>query len=103
MSYIQPSEYSKHISNLLSEGIDNVSGKDTTSLPIVSIREALKNLSTSDREQLQEYMDSLSEIKKEIAKLIKKGRSPKQAQEYEEVKEEHTGGDMMHLTMNDEE
>jgi len=94
MSYINPSEYANQITNLLSEGIDNVTGK-VTEPTIVTIKEAIMNLTTEERDQLQQYADSLKEIKMEMNKLISKGKKGKAVEE--------TGGDMMNLKMPTEE
>jgi hypothetical protein len=94
MSYIKPQDYSKQIASLLSEGIDTVTGM-TTEPTIVTVKEAIKNLTTDDREQLEQYAASLKEIKTEMNKLINKGKKGKKVEE--------TGGDMMNLTMPTEE
>lgn len=41
----------------------------------------LENLTTEEKEQLQQYVNSLKEIKKEIGKLIKKGGQKKMDEE----------------------
>lgn len=94
MSYIKPQDYSKQIANLLSEGIDNVTGM-VTEPTVVTVKEAIMNLTTEEREQLEQYAASLKEIKMEMNKLIAKGKKGKSVQE--------TGGDMMNLTMPTEE
>jgi hypothetical protein len=94
MSYIKPQDYSKQIASLLSEGIDNVTGM-VTEPTIVTVKEAIQNLTTEEREQLEQYAASLKEIKTEMNKLINKGKKGKQVDE--------TGGDMMNLTMPTEE
>ena len=94
MSYVKPQDYSKQIASLLSEGLDTVTGM-TTEPTIVTVKEAIKNLTTDDREQLEQYAESLKEIKMEMNKLIAKGKKGKAVQE--------TGGDMMNLTMPTEE
>ena len=94
MSYIKQQDYLKQIANLLSEGLDNVTGMETEPT-IVTVKEAIKNLTTDDREQLEQYAASLKEIKMEMDKLIAKGKKGKTVDE--------TGGDMMNLTMPTEE
>jgi hypothetical protein len=94
MSYIKPQDYSKQIANLLSEGLDNVTGM-VTEPTIVTVKEAIKNLTTEEREQLQQYAASLKEIKTEMNKIIAKGKKGKTVDE--------TGGNMMNLTMPTEE
>lgn len=94
MSYIKQQDYLKQIANLLSEGLDNVTGMETEPT-IVTVKEAIKNLTTDDREQLEQYAASLKEIKMEMNKLIAKGKKGKTVDE--------TGGDMMNLTMPTEE
>lgn len=94
MSYIKPQDYSKQIANLLSEGIDNVTGM-VTEPTVVTVKEAIMNLTTEEREQLEQYASSLKEIKTEMNKLIAKGKKGKAVEE--------TGGDMMNLTMPTEE
>ena len=94
MSYVNPQDYSKQIASLLSEGLDTVTGM-VTEPTIVTVKEAIKNLTTDDREQLQQYAASLKEIKMEMDKLIAKGKKGKKVDE--------TGGDMMNLTMPTEE
>ena len=94
MSYVKPQDYSKQIASLLSEGLDTVTGM-VTEPTIVTVKEAIKNLTTDDREQLEQYAASLKEIKMEMDKLIAKGKKGKKVDE--------TGGDMMNLTMPTEE
>ena len=56
-------------------------------------RDYLKNLSPDEQTQLKEYIDSMKEIKKEIAKLVGKAKQPVQEQ----------GGNMSSgLTLKDE-
>jgi hypothetical protein len=62
---------------------------------IVTVKEAIQNLTTEEREQLEQYAASLKEIKTEMNKLISKGKKGKKVEE--------TGGDMMNLTMPTEE
>jgi hypothetical protein len=90
MSYVKQKDYSKQIANLLSEGLDNVTGM-VTEPTIVTVKEAIQNLTTEEREQLQQYAASLKEIKTEMNKLIAKGKKGKTVDE--------TGGDMMNLKM----
>lgn len=94
MSYVKPQDYSKQIASLLSEGLDTVTGM-TTEPTIVTVKEAIKNLTTDDREQLEQYAESLKEIKMEMNKLIAKGKKGKAVEE--------NGGDMMNLTMPTQE
>jgi hypothetical protein len=94
MSYIKQQDYLKQIANLLSEGLDNVTGMETEPT-IVTVKEAIQNLTTEEREQLQQYAASLKEIKTEMNKLIAKGKKGNTVDE--------TGGDMMNLTMPTEE
>ena len=94
MSYVKQQDYSKQIANLLSEGLDTVTGM-VTEPTIVTVKEAIQNLTTEEREQLEQYAASLKEIKTEMNKLINKGKKGKQVDE--------TGGDMMNLTMPTEE
>ena len=94
MSYVKPQDYSKQIASLLSEGIDNVTGM-ATEPTVVTVKEAIQNLTTEEREQLEQYAASLNEIKMEMNKLISKGKKGKKVDE--------TGGDMMNLTMPTEE
>ncbi len=94
MSYVKPQDYSKQIASLLSEGLDTVTGM-TTEPTIVTVKEAIKNLTTDDREQLEQYAESLKEIKMEMNKLIAKGKKGKAIEE--------AGGDMTNLTMPTEE
>jgi len=94
MSYVKPQDYSKQIASLLSEGLDAVTGM-TTEPTIVTVKEAIKNLTTDDREQLEQYAESLKEIKMEMNKLIAKGKKGKAVEE--------AGGDMTNLTMPTEE
>ena len=91
MSYIKPVEYSNYIANLLSEGIEDQAPEMETT-KIVSVKEAIKNLTTDEREQLQDYAASLVEIHKEMKRLVAKGKKGTNVQE-------ETGGDMMNLTM----
>lgn len=51
----------------------------------------LENLTIEEKEKLKEYVNSIKEIKKEIGKLIKKGKAHR-------VEEE--GGDMMNKKLN---
>jgi len=90
MSYVKQKDYSKQIANLLSEGLDNVTGM-VTEPTIVTVKEAIQNLTTEEREQLQQYAASLKEIKTEMNKIIAKGKKGKTVDE--------TGGDMMNLKM----
>ena len=94
MSYVKPQDYSKQIASLLSEGLDTVTGM-VTEPTIVTVKEAIKNLTTDDREQLEQYAESLKEIKMEMNKLIAKGKKGKAVEE--------AGGDMTNLTMPTEE
>jgi hypothetical protein len=94
MSYVNPQDYSKQIASLLSEGLDTVTGM-VTEPTIVTVKEAIQNLTTEEREQLEQYAASLKEIKMEMNKLISKGKKGKAVEE--------TGGDMMNLTMPTEE
>ena len=94
MSYIKPVEYSNYIANLLSEGIED-QAPEMEATKTVSVKEAIKNLTTDDREQLEQYAESLKEIKMEMNKLIAKGKKGKAVDE--------TGGDMMNLKMPTEE
>jgi hypothetical protein len=94
MSYVKQQDYSKQIASLLSEGLDNVTGM-VTEPTIVTVKEAIQNLTTEEREQLQQYAASLKEIKTEMNKIIAKGKKGKTVDE--------TGGDMMNLTMPTEE
>jgi hypothetical protein len=94
MSYVKQQDYLKQIANLLSEGLDNVTGM-VTEPTIVTVKEAIQNLTTEEREQLQQYAASLKEIKTEMNKIIAKGKKGKKVDE--------TGGDMMNLTMPTEE
>jgi hypothetical protein len=94
MSYVKQQDYLKQIANLLSEGLDNVTGM-VTEPTIVTVKEAIQNLTTEEREQLQQYAASLKEIKTEMNKIIAKGKKGKTVDE--------TGGDMMNLTMPTEE
>ena len=94
MSYVKPQDYSKQIASLLSEGLDTVTGM-TTEPRIVTVKEAIKTLTTDDREQLEQYAESLKEIKMEMDKLIAKGKKGKAVEE--------AGGDMTNLTMPTEE
>jgi len=94
MSYVKQQDYLKQIANLLSEGLDNVTGM-VTEPTIVTVKEAIKNLTTEEREQLQQYAASLKEIKTEMNKIIAKGKKGKTVDE--------TGGNMMNLTMPTEE
>ena len=94
MSYVKPQDYSKQIASLLSDGLDTVTGM-TTEPTIVTVKEAIKNLTTDDREQLEQYAESLKEIKMEMDKLIAKGKKGKAVEE--------AGGDMTNLTMPTEE
>ena len=94
MSYVKPQDYSKQIASLLSEGLDTVTGM-TTEPTIVTVKEAIKNLTTDDREQLEQYAESLKEIKMEMDKLIAKGKKGTAVEE--------AGGDMTNLTMPTEE
>ena len=48
MSYVNPQDYSKQIASLLSEGLDTVTGM-VTEPTIVTVKEAIKNLTTDDR------------------------------------------------------
>ena len=90
MSYIKPIEYSNYIANLLSEGIEET--PEMGAIKTVSVKEAIKNLTTDEREQLQDYAASLVEIHKEMKRLVAKGKKGTNVQE-------ETGGDMMNLTM----
>jgi hypothetical protein len=94
MSYVKQQDYLKQIANLLSEGLDNVTGM-VTEHTIVTVKEAIQNLTTEEREQLQQYAASLKEIKTEMNKIIAKGKKGKKVDE--------TGGNMMNLTMPTEE
>ena len=91
MSYIKPVEYSNYIANLLSEGVED-QAPEMEATKIVSVKEAIKNLTTDEREQLQDYAASLVEIHKEMKRLVAKGKKGTNVQE-------ETGGDMMNLTM----
>lgn len=94
MSYVKPQDYSKQIVSLLSEGKNAVT-EMMTEPTVVTVKEAIQNLNTEEREQLEQYAASLKEIKTEMNKLISKGKKGKQVDE--------TGGDMMNLTMPTEE
>jgi hypothetical protein len=91
MSYIKPIEYSNYIANLLSEGIED-QAPEMEATKTVSVKEAIQNLTTDEREQLQDYAASLVEIHKEMKRLVAKGKAGANVQE-------ETGGDMMNLTM----
>jgi len=91
MSYIKPIEYSNYIANLLSEGIED-QAPEMGAIKKISVKEAIKNLTTDEREQLQDYAASLVEIHKEMKRLVAKGKKGTNVQE-------ETGGDMMNLTM----
>jgi hypothetical protein len=59
----------------------------------------LENLSVEEKEKLKEYVDSIKEIKKEIVKLVKKGKAP-QIQEDEDNMDSNGGGDKTGLYLN---
>lgn len=89
MEYLNPVEYSKYIKSLME------SDQDTTEevVPVkgkMTMKERISRLSPDDKKKLEEYIDAIKEIKKEIHDLINK----------EAVEE---GGDMMNLTLNPEE
>ena len=48
----------------------------------------IANLKEEEKEKLRQYVDSLKEIKKEISKLVNKGKSPMP----KEIKEKKIGG-----------
>ena len=81
MEYLNPVEYSKYIKSLME------SDQDTTEevVPVkgkMTMKERISRLSPDDKKKLEEYIDAIKEIKKEIHDLINK----------EAVEE---GGDMM--------
>jgi len=89
MEYLNPVEYSKYIKSLME------SDQDTTEevVPVkgeMTMKERISRLSPDDKKKLEEYIDAIKEIKKEIHDLINK-----------EAMEE--GGDMMNLTLKPEE
>lgn len=89
MEYLNPVEYSKYIKSLME------SDQDTTEevVPVkgkMTMKERISRLSPDDKKKLEEYIDAIKEIKKEIHDLINK----------EAVEE---GGDMMNPTLNPEE
>ena len=89
MDYLNPVEYSKYIKSLME------SDQDTTEevVPVkgkMTMKERISRLSPDDKKKLEEYIDAIKEIKKEIHDLINK----------EAVEE---GGDMMNLTLKPEE
>ncbi len=89
MEYLNPVEYSKYIKSLME------SDQDTTEevVPVkgkITMKERISRLSPDDKKKLEEYIDAIKEIKKEIHDLINK----------EAVEE---GGDMMNLTLKPEE
>lgn len=89
MEYLNPVEYSKYIKSLME------SDQDTTEevVPVkgkMTMKERISRLSPDDKKKLEEYIDAIKEIKKEIHDLINK----------EAVEE---GGDMMNLTLKPEE
>lgn len=60
-----------------------------------SIKEALKNLTHEEKEQMHQYATSIKEIKKKMAEMIHKAKA---------VKETETGGNMSSgLVLHDEE
>ena len=90
MNYVDPVKYSKAILALME---DESMPKEET-VPVegnMSMKERVSNLSPDDKKKLEEYIDAIKEIKKEIHELINK----------EAIAEE--GGDMMNLYLNPEE
>jgi hypothetical protein len=98
MSYVKNIDYANQIANLLSEGMDQMDTGKTQHHPLLTVKEAIKNLNTDDREQLKDYAASMIEIKKQMKKLISKGKNGGR-----EMDEDKTGGDQMHLTMHEED
>lgn len=49
----------------------------------------IANLKEEEKEKLRQYVESLKAIKKEISKLVNKGKSPKMPKE---IKEKKIGG-----------
>jgi hypothetical protein len=71
MNYINPVEYSKKIMSLMedetavSEDTVNVKGEMT-------MKERISKLTPDEKTKLQEYVDAIKEIKKEIHELLHK-------------------------------
>jgi hypothetical protein len=90
MNYIDPVKYSKAILSLMED--ESMPQEET--IPVkgnMTMKERVSNLSPDDKKKLEEYIDAIKEIKKEIHELINK----------EAIAEE--GGDMMNLYLNPEE
>ncbi len=89
MNYVDPVKYSKAILSLMED--ESMSQEET--IPVkgtMSMKERVSNLSPDDKKKLEEYINAIKEIKKEIHELINK----------EAVAE---GGDTTGLYLNPEE
>ena len=89
MEYLNPVEYSKYIKSLM-ESDHNPKEEVIPVKGEMTMKERISRLSPDDKKKLEEYIDAIKEIKKEIHDLINK----------EAVEE---GGDMMNLTLKPEE
>jgi hypothetical protein len=71
MNYVNPVEYSKKIMSLMEDEIPV--SEDT--VPVkgeMTMKERISKLSPDEKTKLQEYVDAIKEIKKEIYELLHK-------------------------------
>lgn len=71
MNYINPVEYSKKIMSLMED--ETEVSEDT--IPVkgkMTMKERISKLSPDEKKKLEEYMNALKEIKKEIHELLHK-------------------------------
>ena len=71
MNYVDPVKYSKAILSLMED--ESMPQEET--IPVkgnMSMKERVSNLSPDDKKKLEEYIDAIKEIKKEIHELINK-------------------------------
>jgi lipoate-protein ligase A len=90
MNYVDPVKYSKAILSLMED--ESMAQEET--IPVkgtMSMKERVGNLSPDDKKKLEEYIDAIKEIKKEIRELINK----------DAISE--TGGDMSNRYLSTEE
>jgi len=71
MNYINPVEYSKKIMSLMED--ETEVSEDT--IPVkgkMTMKERISKLSPDEKKKLEEYMNALKEIKKEVYELLNK-------------------------------
>ena len=104
MNYISPINYAQTLNtfkggNFINEESDELEEEEIEEAKPKKMSEARKKLevikqglSPDKQEQLEEYLDAMEEIKKEITKLVGEGAHQVQ---------EETGGDQMHKWMHE--